>query len=134
MQWDLTKESESDRQIEPLGKYSKADLEMMAQTAKERLEKGGQWLSSYSESGAQKRDFFQDLSRQRGRDKGSQAIGPIWVHLATQAKNIANDFDLQELLITLKMFTSVRYDDYELYMRLLGEIPRWPQQLPCNFA
>jgi hypothetical protein len=125
MQWDLTKEYENDKQLEPLGKYSKNDLEMVAQNAKEKLEKGGQWLSAHSESGAAKRDFFQDLTRQRNKDKGAQAMGPIWVHLATQAKNIANDFDLQELLTTLKMFTSVRYDDYELYMRLLGEIPRY---------
>jgi hypothetical protein len=128
MQWDLTKEYENDKQIEPIGKYSKNDLEMVAQGAKDKLEKGGQWLSTYSESGAQKRDFFQDLNRQRNKDKGMRATGPIWVHLATQAKNCANDFDLQELLITLKLFTSVRYDDYELYMRLLGEIPRFVAQ------
>lgn len=126
MQWDLTKEYEGDdKQIEPLGKYSKNDLENAAHSAKQKLEQGGQWLSSYSESGAQKRDFFQDLNRQRNKDKGMQAKGPIWSHLATQAKNVANDFDLQELLITLKLFTSVRFDDYELYMRLLGEIPRY---------
>jgi hypothetical protein len=72
-----------------------------------------------------KRDFFLDLRKQRDREKGRQATGPLWIHLATQAKNLASSLDLNELLEAIKLFCSVRYEDYELYMRLLGEVPHY---------
>jgi len=85
-------------------------------------------MSGYSEAGLQKRDFFFDLRKQRDREKGRQATGPLWMHLAAQAKNLASTFDLNELLEATKLFCSVRYDDYELYMRLLGEVPHYVKQ------
>merc|ERR1712032_1644188 len=51
-----------------------------------------------------------------------------WVHLSAQAKNLASSFDLSQLLEAMKLFCSVRYDDYELYMRLLGEVPHHIKQ------
>uniref|UniRef100_A0A7S2VSG5 RAP domain-containing protein n=1 Tax=Zooxanthella nutricula TaxID=1333877 RepID=A0A7S2VSG5_9DINO len=90
-----------------------------------RLGPGGSWKSTYTDFGLQKRDFFVDLKRQREKDKGREAAGPIWMHLAMQAKNLSNSFDLGDLLEAMKCFCSVRYEDYELYMRLLGEVPHF---------
>merc|ERR550514_1366347 len=78
--------------------YSRKDYEVATEEAKERALRGGQWLSVYSETGVQKRDFFQDLRRQRGRDKGKEASGPVWQHLAVCAKNLAQEMQLPELL------------------------------------
>lgn len=103
--------------------YTDEELALATASAMGRLGPGGSWRSSYSDSALQKRDFFIDLKKQRDKDKGREAVGPIWVHLATQAKNIASTLDLSELLQAMKCFCSVRYEDYELYMRLLGEVP-----------
>lgn len=62
------------------------------------------------------------------KDKGHQAKGPLWTHLASQCKNCVNTLDFSELLEAMKLFCSVRYDDYELYMRILGEVPRFIAQ------
>jgi len=94
-------------------------------SAKSRVMHDGTYKTEYSEGGLQVRDFFVDLRKQRMKDKGRQATGPIWVHLAGQAKNLASSLPLGELLEALKHFCSVRYDDYELYMRLLGEVPHY---------
>jgi len=108
--------------------YTQEDLEVATQEARSRLEPGGNWKSGYTEGSLQKRDFFLDLRNKREREKGRQATGPLWLHLSTQAKNLANTFDLPELLEAMKLFCSVRYDDYELYMRLLGEVPHYIKQ------
>jgi len=131
LKWDLTRDynegSVGSLAGGPLKKieYSRKDYEVATEEAKERALRGGQWLSVYSETGVQKRDFFQDLRRQRGRDKGKEASGPVWQHLAVCAKNLAQEMQLPELLEALKLFASVRHPDYDLYMRLLGEIPRF---------
>lgn len=44
------------------------------------------------------------------------------------AKNLADQLNLEQLLEVLKLFCSVRYEDYELYMRLLGEVPLYVKQ------
>lgn len=103
--------------------YTAQDLDVATERAMTRVKPDGSWRSEYSEIGLQKRDFLGDIRKQRERDKGRQATGPVWSHLSTQAKNLANTFDLPELLESLKLFASVRFDDYELYMRLLGEVP-----------
>jgi len=105
--------------------YTREDLEVASNSARARLKPDGTWKSGYSEAGLQKRDFFLDIRKQRAKDKGRQATGPLWIHLAAQAKNLASSFDLSELLEAFKMFCSVRYDDYELYMRILGEVPHY---------
>merc|ERR1719215_1986471 len=105
--------------------YSKEDLQLATADATRRLGPGGSGQSGFSEAAVQKRDFFLDLRKQRDREKGRQATGPLWIHLATQAKNLASSLDLNELLEAIKLFCSVRYDDYELYMRLLGEVPHY---------
>mmetsp|Transcript_52307 Transcript_52307/g.124809 ORF Transcript_52307/g.124809 Transcript_52307/m.124809 type:complete len:1096 (+) Transcript_52307:135-3422(+) len=106
--------------------YTKEDMEQATGGAKQRLGADGAWKSEYTaEGGLHKRDFLVDLRRHRERDKGRQATGPVWLHLAQQAKNLADTLDLSELLEVLKLFCSVRYSDYELYMRLLGEVPRY---------
>jgi len=120
-----------DRSQENTGRrfvYTDEDLDTATEMAKARVMQDGTWRSAHTETGIGKRDFFVDIRRQRCRDKGRQATGPLWVHLAQQAKNVCNEFDLPELLEALKLFCSVRYDDYELYMRILGEIPRYIQQ------
>lgn len=83
------------------------------------------WKSDFQEAALGLRDFFQDLRKSRHREKGRQATGPLWLHLAAQAKNLADQFNLDQLLEVLKLFCSVRYEDYELYMRLLGEVPHY---------
>mmetsp|Transcript_72334 Transcript_72334/g.186579 ORF Transcript_72334/g.186579 Transcript_72334/m.186579 type:complete len:636 (+) Transcript_72334:348-2255(+) len=108
--------------------YTVEELEYATSSAKSRLGAGGVWRTSYSEAGLQHRDFFSDLRKQREREKGRQATGPLWVHLASQAKNLANQLGLSELLEAFKHFCSVRYDDYELYMRLLGEVPHYVKE------
>lgn len=105
--------------------YTKEDFELATEDAKGRLLHDGTYKSEYSEAGIQVKDFFVDLRKQRMREKGRQATGPIWVHLSVQAKNLASGLSLPELLEALKLFCSVRYDDYELYMRLLGEVPHY---------
>jgi len=105
--------------------YSKEDLQLATADATRRLGPGGSGQSGFSEAAVQKRDFFLDLRKQRDREKGRQATGPLWIHLATQAKNLASSLDLNELLEAIKLFCSVRYEDYELYMRLLGEVPHY---------
>eukprot|EP00929_Paragymnodinium_shiwhaense_P050141 TRINITY_DN25272_c0_g1_i1.p1 TRINITY_DN25272_c0_g1~~TRINITY_DN25272_c0_g1_i1.p1 ORF type:complete len:1091 (-),score=277.20 TRINITY_DN25272_c0_g1_i1:66-3098(-) len=105
--------------------YTENDLEVATTSAKERLMNDGSYKTEYSEAGLANRDFFQDLRKQRHREKGRQATGPIWVHLAAQAKNLAHGFSLEEILEAFKLFCSVRYEDYELYMRLLGEVPHY---------
>jgi len=112
--------------------YTAKDLEVATEIAKTRVKPDGTWRSEHSETGLQKRDFLLDLRRQREKDKGRQAVGPLWVHLATQAKNLANCFDLVELLEVLKLFCSVRYEDYELYMRFLGEVPHFIKQATAD--
>jgi len=105
--------------------YTKEDLQLATTDATRRLGPGGSGQSGFSEAAVQKRDFFLDLRKQRDREKGRQATGPLWIHLATQAKNLASSLDLNELLEAIKLFCSVRYEDYELYMRLLGEAPHY---------
>lgn len=106
--------------------YTQEDFDQATSSALAKLNNsGGVWKSGYTDAELQSRDFFMDLSRHRMKEKGRQATGPIWAHLATQAKNIAGDFDLSELLLAMKLFVSVRYEDYELYLRILGEIPRY---------
>lgn len=108
-----------------MAEYTQADLDQATAMALGSLGPDGSWRSGYSEAGLQKRDFLADLRKQRDKEKGKTASGPIWTHLATQAKNLAGQMDLSELLVALKMFCSVRYEDYELYMRLLGEVPHY---------
>jgi len=108
--------------------YTDRELSLATEAAKTRIKPDGTWRSEYSEAGLQVRDFFIDIRKQREKDKGRQATGPLWVHLSTQAKNLCNQFSLPELLEALKLFCSVRHDDYELYMRLLGEIPHYIKQ------
>lgn len=108
--------------------YTTQDLELAAESAKSRVKTDGSWRSQYSESGLQKRDFFMDIRKHREKDKGRQATGPLWAHLATKAKNLTNTLDLPEILEALKLFASVRFEDYELYMRLLGEVPHYVSQ------
>jgi len=105
--------------------YTQEDLDQATSGALGRMGPGGSWRTGYSEAGLQKRDFLMDLRKQREKEKGRQATGPIWAHLSMQAKNLANTLDLSELLEAMKMFCSVRYEDYELYMRLLGEMPHY---------
>jgi len=107
--------------------YTDEEVAVATATALARLGPGGSWRSNYTESALQKRDFLADLRRQRDREKGRQATGPIWAHLAMQAKNLAHSFDLSDILQAMKSFCSVRYEDYELYMRLLGEVPHYIQ-------
>lgn len=130
LEWDLEKDVEVDKTLQHgrYTEYTAEDLAVATEDAKRRLAKDSGWTSGYSEANLQKRDYFQDLRKQRDRDKGRQATGPLWAHLASQAKNFASEFDLYELLESLKLFSSVRLDDYELYMRLLGEVPRFVAQ------
>jgi hypothetical protein len=108
--------------------YTQQDLALATDTAKTRVKADGSWKSQYSEAGLHKRDFFIDIRKHRDKDKGRQATSPLWQHLATQAKNLAGTFDLPEVLEVLKLFASVRFEDYELYMRLLGEVPHYMAQ------
>jgi len=105
--------------------YTKQDLEIATQTARSKAAGEDGWKSDFQEAALNVRDFFQDLRKSRHREKGRQATGPLWLHLAAQAKNLADQFDLDQLLEVLKLFCSVRYEDYELYMRLLGEVPHY---------
>jgi len=105
--------------------YTKEDFDVATTSAKGKLMHDGTYKTDYSEAGLASRDFFVDLRQQRLRDKGRQATGPIWIHLAVQAKNLAGGFSLNEILEAMKHFCSVRYEDYELYMRLLGEVPHY---------
>lgn len=96
------------------------------------MEASGGWKSAYAEAGIQKRDFLEDLRKQRDREKGRQGTGPLWLHLASQAKNLASSFDLIDILEAMKLFCSVRYEDYELYMRLLGEVPHYVKEASAS--
>ncbi|CAE7439768.1 PCNA [Symbiodinium natans] len=78
------------------------------------------------------RCHIESHEKSRDREKGRQATGPLWLHLAAQAKNLADQLNLQQLLEVLKLFCSVRYEDYELYMRLLGEVARAGQEQLCQ--
>lgn len=104
------------------------DLEIATTTARGKAEHPGGWKSSFDEAALHIRDFFQDLRKSRDREKGRQGTGPLWLHLAAQAKNLADQLNLEQLLEVLKLFCSVRYEDYELYMRLLGEVPLYVKQ------
>lgn len=108
-----------------LASYTKEDLEIATQTARSKAAGEDGWKSDFQEAALGLRDFFQDLRKSRHREKGRQATGPLWLHLAAQAKNLADQFNLDQLLEVLKLFCSVRYEDYELYMRLLGEVPHY---------
>eukprot|EP00435_Cladocopium_sp_Y103_P002648 s100_g1.t1 len=109
---------------EPKVEAAADDLEIATQTARKAAGEDG-WKSDFQEAALGLRDFFQDLRTSRHREKGRQATGPLWLHLAAQAKNLADQFNLDQLLEVLKLFCSVRYEDYELYMRLLGEVPHY---------
>lgn len=103
-------------------------LKKTTTTARGKAEHPGGWKSSFDEAALHIRDFFQDLRKSRDREKGRQGTGPLWLHLAAQAKNLADQLNLEQLLEVLKLFCSVRYEDYELYMRLLGEVPLYVKQ------
>eukprot|EP00931_Biecheleriopsis_adriatica_P116593 TRINITY_DN92216_c0_g1_i1.p1 TRINITY_DN92216_c0_g1~~TRINITY_DN92216_c0_g1_i1.p1 ORF type:complete len:1003 (-),score=200.92 TRINITY_DN92216_c0_g1_i1:62-2881(-) len=108
--------------------YSQEELDSAMTSARNKAGSKSGWASEFAEGGLHVRDFLQDLRKNRDREKGRQATGPLWLHLAAQAKNMADRLDLDQLLESLKMFCSVRYDDYELYMRLLGEVPHYIKQ------
>ncbi|CAJ1440905.1 unnamed protein product, partial [Effrenium voratum] len=108
--------------------YTQQDLAIATETARSKAAGDNGWMSDFQEAALNVRDFFQDLRKSRDREKGRQATGPLWLHLAAQAKNLADQLDLPQLLEVLKLFCSVRYEDYELYMRLLGEVPHYVKQ------
>eukprot|EP00930_Biecheleria_cincta_P044771 TRINITY_DN30830_c0_g1_i1.p1 TRINITY_DN30830_c0_g1~~TRINITY_DN30830_c0_g1_i1.p1 ORF type:complete len:931 (+),score=194.14 TRINITY_DN30830_c0_g1_i1:107-2899(+) len=108
--------------------YTSQDMEVATSNARNKAASSGGWTSDFSELGLQARDFLMDLRKAREREKGRQASGPVWLHLAAQAKNMADKLNLDNLLEAFKLFCSVRYEDYELYMRLLGEVPHYVKQ------
>jgi len=108
--------------------YTSQDMEVATSNARNKAASSGGWTSDFSEAGLQARDFLMDLRKAREREKGRQASGPVWLHLAAQAKNMADKLNLDNLLEAFKLFCSVRYEDYELYMRVLGEVPHYVKQ------
>lgn len=111
-------------------------------TAEEReaLKEKQTWKPFHALNAVPQRDLLVDLRRHRARTlaegatQDSAPVGPVWPHLAAKAKNLAGVFTMDELVEVTKNFASVRLGDTELYLALLGEIPRHLSEAPAASA
>ena len=69
--------------------------------------------------------FLFNLQKLRDSSRGQIGSGPNWDSVAHAAKTKHHsDFSCAQLLQVIKFFASARYQDEDLYTRLLAELPR----------
>jgi hypothetical protein len=116
------------------------DKAPLTKEEKDALAEKRTWKPFHAVHAVPQRDLLVDLRRHRSRtlsEGATQAgapIGPVWPHLAAKAKNLAGVFTIDEILEAMKLFASVRYGDTELYLMLLGELPRLLPEAPAITA
>lgn len=68
--------------------------------------------------------MFQTLSQARAQKANGKQISPVTLkNIAASSKVLFPGMPLDRLIRALKLFASVRCDDQDLYLRILGEIP-----------
>jgi hypothetical protein len=69
-------------------------------------------------------DIFKKLEDVKRRKDLGERVSPVTIkEIATQVKPLLPEMRLEQLVRTLRLFTSARYEDHDLYLRILGEIP-----------
>jgi len=69
-------------------------------------------------------EMFQTLQRARSDKAHGKQISPVTLkNIAGSSKGLFPGMPLEKLVRALKLFASVRCDDLDLYLRILGEIP-----------
>mmetsp|Transcript_15296 Transcript_15296/g.41900 ORF Transcript_15296/g.41900 Transcript_15296/m.41900 type:complete len:852 (-) Transcript_15296:126-2681(-) len=64
---------------------------------------------------------LEDMKRQKALGEKPSTV--VVKSLATQAKPLLPGMSLEKLVRVLRLFTSARHEDHDLYLRILGEIP-----------
>lgn len=68
--------------------------------------------------------IFQKLEKVKREKKLGDRPSPVLLRdLAAQAKPLFPNMALESLINMLRLFTSARFEDHDLYLRILGEIP-----------
>eukprot|EP00442_Polarella_glacialis_P017983 CAMPEP_0115050794 /NCGR_PEP_ID=MMETSP0227-20121206/1982_1 /TAXON_ID=89957 /ORGANISM="Polarella glacialis, Strain CCMP 1383" /LENGTH=784 /DNA_ID=CAMNT_0002434689 /DNA_START=101 /DNA_END=2455 /DNA_ORIENTATION=- len=74
--------------------------------------------------GTAEAEIIQKLENLKKRKELGEKVSPAVVkEIAVQVKPLLPEMSLEQLVKTLRLFTSARYEDHDLYLRILGEIP-----------
>ncbi|CAE8596164.1 unnamed protein product, partial [Polarella glacialis] len=83
-----------------------------------------QGLAQRTESAWRNAEIIQKLENLKKRKELGEKVSPAVVkEIAVQVKPLLPEMSLEQLVKTLRLFTSARYEDHDLYLRILGEIP-----------
>ncbi|CAE7217339.1 HERC2, partial [Symbiodinium pilosum] len=107
--------------------------------AREKLEEGGRptlrpsppqmslqeaMESSKNAPAAREAELFGKLEAAKKRFKAGEFVPAVEMKdLATRLKPLLPGFTLEQLIRTMGLFCSVRYEDHDFYLHILGEIP-----------
>jgi len=68
--------------------------------------------------------LFEKLEDAKRRKRLGERVSPVFLKdVAAQAKPLFPAMPLEQLVMALRLFTSARHEDHDLYLRILGEIP-----------
>lgn len=68
--------------------------------------------------------LFEKLEDVKRRKRLGERVSPVYLKdVAAQAKPLFPAMPLEQLVMALRLFTSARHEDHDLYLRILGEIP-----------
>mmetsp|Transcript_34435 Transcript_34435/g.67917 ORF Transcript_34435/g.67917 Transcript_34435/m.67917 type:complete len:821 (-) Transcript_34435:109-2571(-) len=68
--------------------------------------------------------IFEKLEDVKRRKRLGERVSPVFLKdVAVQAKPLFPAMPLEQLVMALRLFTSARHEDHDLYLRILGEIP-----------
>eukprot|EP00933_Yihiella_yeosuensis_P054719 TRINITY_DN53239_c0_g1_i1.p1 TRINITY_DN53239_c0_g1~~TRINITY_DN53239_c0_g1_i1.p1 ORF type:complete len:813 (+),score=197.43 TRINITY_DN53239_c0_g1_i1:86-2524(+) len=80
--------------------------------------------SSFSGDGAAEAAIFKKLEDVKRKKELGTRVSPVTMkEIATQVKPLLPTMNLEQLVKALRLFTSARFEDHDLYLRILGEIP-----------
>eukprot|EP00440_Ansanella_granifera_P042546 gb/GFBE01046123.1/.p1 GENE.gb/GFBE01046123.1/~~gb/GFBE01046123.1/.p1 ORF type:complete len:830 (+),score=158.54 gb/GFBE01046123.1/:1-2490(+) len=77
-----------------------------------------------SVAGGLEAEIFSKLEEVKRKKAHGERTSPVRLkEIATQAKPLLPNMTLEQLVSALRLFCSARYEDHDLYLRILGEIP-----------
>lgn len=77
-----------------------------------------------SSSSKPETQLFEKLEDVKRRKRLGERVSPVFLKdVAAQAKPLFPAMPLEQLVLALRLFTSARHEDHDLYLRILGEIP-----------